>query len=102
MPRQAGKAGGAHQHQTIGAFVNIESWIMLAVSIVIIPSVAWLVREVLALRGKMIEIQTRQDTMRENCDRHQRWNGEMQKTVSRMDKNIARLCQQAGVAETGE
>lgn len=82
--------------------MNIESWILLAVSLVIVPSVGWLVREVLTLRGKMIEIQIRQDNMRENCDRHQIWNGEMQKTVSRMDKNIARLCQKNGVAETGE
>ena len=82
--------------------MNIESWIMLAVSLVIIPSVAWLVREVLSLRGKMIEMETRQENMRENCTRHQIWNGEMQKTVSRMDKNIARLCQKNGVAETGE
>jgi hypothetical protein len=72
---------------------------MLAVSAVVIPSVAWLVNEVLALRVKIVEIETRMGDRDRTCDRHQIWNAEIQRSVHRMDLNIARLCQKAGVSE---
>jgi hypothetical protein len=51
--------------------MNVESFVMLAVTVVIVPSVAWLIREVLALRGKMIELETRMDGRDKDCDRLQ-------------------------------
>jgi len=79
--------------------MTVETIITLAVSCVIVPSVAWLVKEVLALRGKMIELETRMDEQRKNCERHQQWNGALQSSINRMDKNIAKLCMKAGIAE---
>jgi len=80
--------------------VSVETWIMFALSAVIVPSVAWLIREVLALRGKMIELETRMAATDRQCERHQRWSDALQISLTRVDKNVARLCQASGVKES--
>jgi len=82
--------------------MNPETWITLAVSVVIIPSIGWLVREVLAIRGKMIALEERMLAKDKDCDRHQKWAGEQQRAITRIDKNVARLCQNAGVRQEGD
>lgn len=80
--------------------MSIEAWITLALGTIITPSVAWLIREVLSLRGKMIELETRMMATDRECDRHQKWNSELQTSLTRVDKNVVRLCQASGVQET--
>jgi hypothetical protein len=78
----------------------MDGWITLAIGGVVVPCVAWLTREVLALRGKMIELETRMGAKDQECERHQKWAGDLQRAITRMDKNISRLCQKAGVHES--
>ena len=80
--------------------MNTQIWISLAVGAVLAPSVAWLVKEVLDLRGKMIQLGTRQTNMNRECDRHQRWSDQLQKSINRIERNVARLCQAMGVKES--
>ncbi len=80
----------------------IPTLIGVLLTAIVIPSGVWLVNEVLSLRLKMIAIETRMDNKDEECKRHQRWAGDLQHAVARIDKNVTRLCQQAGVKETGE
>jgi hypothetical protein len=77
----------------------MESWVTLAIAALVVPSVAWLVREVLSLRGKMIELETRMDAKDRDCDRHQRQAVDVQRALSRIDRNVARLCQVSGITE---
>lgn len=82
--------------------MNVETWIVLAVSAVIIPAVGWLLKEVLAHRDRLVELETRLEERDKNCERHQKWNGDLQRSLQRMDKNISRLCQHAGIPESPE
>jgi len=82
--------------------MNPETWAVVSISVVIVPSVAWLVRAVLKLQIELAQMQTRESERDKNCERHQKWNGELQKALTRMDKNITRLCQQAGLREEAE
>jgi hypothetical protein len=79
--------------------MTADAWILLGVSIVLVPSVTWLIREVLALRVKVTEIETRLAATDRECKRHQEWAGQLQACVVRVDKNVGRLCVHAGVAE---
>jgi len=66
-------------------------------SAVICPSVAWLIREVLSLRVRIATLEAQIEDMQTDCSRHQAWQSELQKTVGRTDRNVARLCERAGV-----
>ncbi len=79
--------------------MSLESWAVVTVTVVVVPSIAWLVREVLKLRGDMIKLQTRLDNTDTQVARHQKWAGDLQNAVGRVDRNVARLCQAAGVKE---
>ena len=83
--------------------MNLESWLILVVSLIIVPSVAWLLKQVLDLRAKMIELETRLrmlDGEYGQCARHQKWAGDLQHAINKIDKNIGRLCLKAGVEES--
>ena len=80
--------------------MNVEGWIILAVSAVVIPSVAWLVKAVLDLKERMIRTEAWIALKADECQRHQQWAGTMQSDIKRIDKNISRLCQAAGVQES--
>jgi len=71
--------------------------IPVLLSAVIVPSVAWLVKEVLALRIKLVALETRVEAMSSNCLQHHRWQEEISSAVTRTDRNVARLCESAGV-----
>jgi hypothetical protein len=77
----------------------MEAWITLALGVVVVPSIAWLVREVLSLRGEMIKLQTCQKHTEKECLRHQIWAAGHQRILSSVAKNISRLCMKAGVDE---
>lgn len=75
---------------------TFESGISLALTlltIVIVPCIAWLIREVLSLRNCMVSQQTEIANIKENCRRHQMWQDEQQKTLARVDKNVVRICE---------
>jgi len=67
------------------------------ISAVVVPSVAWLVKEVLSLRVRIATLEAQIEDMQSDCSRHQAWQSEIQKTVGRTDRNVARLCERAGV-----
>ena len=77
-----------------------ETWIPLAVGAVIVPSVAWLVNAVLNLQIKLAQIEEWRIAKQQECARHQSWQGELQKGLTRIDKNVTRLCEKAGVKES--
>ncbi len=79
--------------------MSFETWAVVAITVVVVPSIAWLVREVLNLRGDMIHLQTRLDNTDREVARHQAWAGDLQRAVGRVDRNVARLCQANGVKE---
>ena len=70
---------------------------LMLLATVIIPSVAWLVKEVLSLRNKLVEHEVQIAAILKNCERHQEWQSELQKTISRVDNNVVRLCERNGV-----
>lgn len=79
--------------------MNVETWLVVIVSAIVIPSVGWLVREVLRMRLKLAELDVRLTGREAECQRHQKWAGTMQETLSRIERAVARLCQKAGVKE---
>ena len=82
------------------ANINADVWIVLAVGGVLTPSVAWLVREVLSIRLKLVALETRLDKKDKDCERHQEWAKEHQASIGRIDRNVARLCQAMSLKET--
>jgi len=74
-----------------------EAWAALIVGSIIIPTVGWLVREVLKLRNDLVAIQTKVAEISKDCDRHQKWSGALQESITRVDRNVVRLCQNAGI-----
>lgn len=89
--------------------MSAEQWIMLAVSGIVIPTVGWLVKEIVSLRKDFVGMQVRHeerekavdlaiDGITANCTRHQKWGEDMSKTVGRMDRNIVRLCAEKNVS----
>jgi hypothetical protein len=79
--------------------MSMEAWITIAVGAVVVPSITWLIREVLALRGKMIELETRMSAKDKDCERHQNWQDALQRALTKIDKNISRLCQANNIPE---
>ena len=73
--------------------MGIEMWLQIIVTAIVIPSVAWLVKEVLSLRNKMVELETRFTMQAENCQRHLRWNEDTTNKLNTIATNIARPCQ---------
>jgi len=80
--------------------MSMEAWVTLGVGVVVVPSVAWLIKAVLDLRERMIGVEAWIKLKESECQRHQSWGGTMQADIKRIDKNISRLCQKAGVQET--
>lgn len=75
--------------------ITFEFGISLALTVmalVVVPSVAWLIKEVLALRNDMIKQQTEIANIKETCTRHQEWQSAQQKTLNRIDNNVVRIC----------
>lgn len=73
-------------------------WIVaLGVSGIALPTIAWLVKEVLSLRRDMVKLQTEWEKITSDCQRHQVWSEDRQKTLNRLDRNIVRLCEHAKV-----
>lgn len=70
---------------------------MLAISVLVVPAVAWLVKEVLSLRRDLVVLQVHMTEIDRNCTRHQAWNECIQAMLSRLDRNIVRLCQSSSV-----
>jgi hypothetical protein len=75
---------------------NPEEFILYIVGALIIASICWLAREVLALRNDLTKLQTQTDlqikAITNNCARHQHWAESIQRDVRRMDRNLIRLC----------
>jgi len=80
--------------------MQIDHWIMFAISGVVVPTVGWLVKEVLALRKEMVKIQTQHHecnkSMREAIERQEASTLRQQETLERLDRNIVRLCENSG------
>jgi hypothetical protein len=68
------------------------SWMTLVLSAIIIPSVAWLVKEVLAQRKELVAMDLKITSISTDCKRHQEWQLNMQKILNRVDKNMGRVC----------
>jgi hypothetical protein len=66
------------------------------VGLLIVASITWLVKEVLALRNDLTKLQTETQLqikqITQNCARHQHWAEGIQKSMGRMDRNLIRLC----------
>ncbi len=88
--------------------MNWEQWLMWAIStglgVIIVPTVGWLTRGVLALKKDLVnmqlelaKLQTRYDERERDCVRHQKWNEDTQKMLNRLDKNVAVLCSKMNV-----
>lgn len=77
--------------------MNMEQWAMLAISVVVVPAVVWLVKEVLSLRRDLVILQSHAAEVDRNCHRHQSWAEGIQNTLTRLDRNIVRLCQSSKV-----
>jgi hypothetical protein len=74
-----------------------EMWAMLAVSCVVVPTVGWLIREVLSLRKDILKIQHAIAAQQELCSERKIELTRGQATMTRLDRNLVRLCQHAGV-----
>ncbi len=88
-----------------------DHWIAiigLGITAILVPSMAWLVKQVLCLRKDMVELQTQLtertqawvrafESIQDNCGQHRLANEETQKDLRRMDGNIIRLCQAGGL-----
>ena len=75
--------------------IDWQAWMLVLVSLILVPSVAWLVKEVLTLRKDMVRLMVRMDGRDKDCERHQEWNSALQKTLERTDRNVVRLCTKA-------
>jgi hypothetical protein len=73
------------------------SMVLAVLTVVVVPSGAWLVKEVLSLRNEMVKQQGEIAGIKENCLRHQAWQETLQRTLNRVDKNVVRLCEKNGV-----
>ena len=91
------------------AEVSATSWLLgilgMITAGIALSAICWLVKEVLELRKGLITLQVDTEqkiqsieqkikSIDKNCDRHQRWGGEMQRAISRIDRNLVRLCLQ--------
>lgn len=77
--------------------MNTGPWAMLAISVIVVPAVVWLVKEVLSLRRDLVILQSHMAEMDRSCTRHQIWSEGIQNTLYRLDRNIVRLCQSSKV-----
>lgn len=85
---------------------TVWQWILGVSGSFIVASVCWLVRAVLRLEAQYIRLDTEAQAtfahimekfgdLQQNCMRHQKWSDELSERISRMDRNIVRLCQSA-------
>lgn len=82
--------------------MNIEAWLILAASGVLIPCVTIIVRELLNQRTKIVAIEVKIVAMENNCIRHQKWQEEMTVKLTHTSNNVVRLCQAANVKFEGD
>jgi len=76
-----------------------ESWLMFALSAVVIPSAVWLLR----LHIRVAELEQKYLAMQVNCERHQKWNADHQRRLERIDRNLVRLCMRSEIEyESGD
>ena len=75
---------------------------MIAVASVVIPTLAWLIKEVLTLRKDMIRLQAHVENMHEVCRERGKLFTSQNSMLTRLDRNIVRLCQKQGVEYEGE
>jgi len=87
---------------------SIQSWIKPVLTSLMVVAVCWLTREVICLRRDYVELSARIQERQVQNDRDQRIEKDMQlefkttmaklnESVNRLDKNVVRLCTQAGV-----
>ena len=76
------------------------SWFTLSLSGILVPSVAWLVKEVLAQRNKLVELETRIAGIERECQKHLADTATISTLVHHIDKNMGRVCMALKIAET--
>ncbi len=84
---------------------STEEVLIWIIGLLIVSSICWLVKEVLALRNDVTKLQTETDIkikqIQNNCARHQHWAEGLQKSMGRMDRNLIRLCSKQEVEFEG-
>ena len=88
---------------------------LLCLSGIVIPSSVWFVKSIFGLKGAMISVKAELDKHRtevdlemqrleteivgiqQNCARHQNWMSGMQQTVTKIDKNVAKICMKMNI-----
>jgi hypothetical protein len=76
-----------------------ETIITLCIGGILIPSVAWLVREVLALKTKLVQIEEHINNTDKRCGEHREWLKESSDKLDVMGRDIARICTKMGITE---
>lgn len=78
-----------------------ERWMMFGLALIIIPSVCWLVSEVLSIRHDFVifqaKVEERMEIRDEQHKRNQISYTDQQKMIARLDRNVVRMCEKAGV-----
>lgn len=72
---------------------------LAVLSVVVVPSISWLVKEVLDIRNHLVRTEEHLNNTDRRCEDHRLWTKEIQGGVNRIDKNVCRLCQQNGIEE---
>lgn len=92
---------------------SVETWLMTALSAVIVPSVAWLVGSVIRLQKEIAELQVQAGAWREHaalqfreiekgCTGHREWLKELTATINKIDRNVVRLNEKLGTSDRQE
>ena len=75
---------------------SLEEVAVYLVSGLILAGICWLTKEVLELKKDMAKLQTEVTIkiadITNNCERHQRWAGDLQRSLGRLERNLIRLC----------
>ena len=83
--------------------VNLETWLIVGLTAVVIPSVSWLVIKVLAIELSMTEfharIEQRMSSKDQDCGEHRAWTQSISQDIKRIDRNVTRLCTTMKVPE---
>lgn len=79
----------------------IEKVLLSICSALVIASICWLVREVLSIRNKLVQLETSTSLqisqITSNCERHQKWSEQMQGSLHRIDRNVVAICATQGI-----
>jgi len=81
---------------------SITSWAQVIFTIVVVPSVVWLVASILKLRLRIVSLEEKIAVINKNCVRHQESEKDIIRLLNRVNKNVGRLCITEGITEVDE